>query len=120
MQTLLQNVRFSLRLLGRNPGVAITVILTVALGIGANTAIFTVDYATLLAPLVMAVSACGSAGGDSPSALKWSIMTLAIAIRGRASANPQMPNTTPSRIWNANSVAGGISSAWRWMIGVST
>ncbi len=51
MQTLLQNVRFSLRLLARNPGVAITVLLTVALGIGANTAIFTVDYATLLAPL---------------------------------------------------------------------
>ncbi len=56
----------------------------------------------------------------SSSALKWSIMTLAIAISGSASASPQMPNTTPSRIWNANSVAGGISSACRWMIGVST
>ena len=54
------------------------------------------------------------------SALKWSIMTLAIAISGKASARPQMPNTTPSRIWNANRVAGGISSACRWMIGVST
>src|ERR1700683_3832829 len=51
MPTLLQNIRFSLRLLGRNPGLAFTVLLTVALGIGANTAIFTVDYATLLAPL---------------------------------------------------------------------
>jgi predicted permease len=51
MQTLLQNLRFSLRLLGRNPGLTITILLTVALGIGANTAIFTVDYATLLAPL---------------------------------------------------------------------
>src|ERR1700761_623966 len=51
MQALLQNLRFSLRLLGRNPGLTITVLLTVALGIGANTAIFTVDYATLLAPL---------------------------------------------------------------------
>ena len=51
MQTLLQNLRFSLRLLARNPGLTITVLLTVALGIGANTAIFTVDYATLLAPL---------------------------------------------------------------------
>jgi putative ABC transport system permease protein len=51
MQTLLQNLRFSLRLLGRNLGLTITVLLTVALGIGANTAIFTVDYATLLAPL---------------------------------------------------------------------
>ena len=51
MQTLLQNLRFSLRMLARNPGLTITVLLTVALGIGANTAIFTVDYATLLAPL---------------------------------------------------------------------
>jgi putative ABC transport system permease protein len=51
MQTLLQNLRFSLRLLGRNPGLTVTILLTVALGIGANTAIFTVDYATLLAPL---------------------------------------------------------------------
>jgi putative ABC transport system permease protein len=51
METLLKNLRFSLRMLGRNPGMTITVLLTLALGIGANTAIFTVDYATLLAPL---------------------------------------------------------------------
>ncbi len=51
MEKVLQNLRFSLRMLGRNPGMTITVLLTLALGIGANTAIFTVDYATLLAPL---------------------------------------------------------------------
>ncbi|MGC2400483.1 MAG: ABC transporter permease, partial [Acidobacteriaceae bacterium] len=51
METLLQNLRFSLRMLKRNPGLTATVLLTLALGIGANTAIFTVDYATLLAPL---------------------------------------------------------------------
>ncbi|HWH57237.1 MAG TPA: ABC transporter permease [Terriglobales bacterium] len=51
MQILLQNIRFSLRGLARNPGLTITVLLTLAIGIGANTAIFTVDYATLLAPL---------------------------------------------------------------------
>ncbi len=51
MDNLLQNLRFSLRMLGRNPGLTFTVLLTLALGIGANTAIFTVDYATLLAPL---------------------------------------------------------------------
>src|SRR3569833_2944042 len=51
MQTLIQNIRFSLRMLTRNLGLTITVLLTLAIGIGANTAIFTVDYATLLAPL---------------------------------------------------------------------
>jgi putative ABC transport system permease protein len=51
MQTLLQNLRFSLRMLRKNPGLTITVLLTLALGIGANTAIFTVDYAALLAPM---------------------------------------------------------------------
>ena len=51
MQTLLQNLRFSLRMLAKNPGLTTTVLLTLALGIGANTAIFTVDYATLLAPM---------------------------------------------------------------------
>jgi len=51
MEKLGQNLRFSLRMLGRNPGLTVTILLTLALGIGANTAIFTVDYATLLAPL---------------------------------------------------------------------
>ena len=51
MQTLVQNLRFSLRMLARNPGLTTTILLTLAIGIGANTAIFTVDYATLLAPL---------------------------------------------------------------------
>ncbi len=51
MQKLLQNLSFSLRMLFKNPGLTVTVLLTLGLGIGANTAIFTVDYATLLAPL---------------------------------------------------------------------
>jgi putative ABC transport system permease protein len=51
MQSLLHNLRFSLRMLWKSPGLTLTVLLTLALGIGANTAIFTIDYATLLAPL---------------------------------------------------------------------
>ena len=51
MSTLLRNLRYSFRTLRRNPGLTLTVLFTLALGIGANTAIFTVDYATLLAPL---------------------------------------------------------------------
>src|SRR5437763_4869307 len=51
LETLLRDVWYGLRRLRKNPGVTLTVLVTLALGIGANTAIFTVDYATLLAPL---------------------------------------------------------------------
>jgi putative ABC transport system permease protein len=51
MSSLLRNLRYSVRTLWKNPALTLTVLFTLALGIGANTAIFTVDYATLLAPL---------------------------------------------------------------------
>src|SRR5271154_3295160 len=51
MSSLLRNLRYTARTLWKNPGLSLTVLLTLALGIGANTAIFTVDYATLLAPM---------------------------------------------------------------------
>jgi putative ABC transport system permease protein len=51
MTNLLRDLHFGFRLLRKNLGFASVAILALALGIGANTAIFSVVYATLLAPL---------------------------------------------------------------------
>ena len=50
METLLQDLHYSLRQLARSPRFTLTAVVSLALGIGATTAVFSVIYAALLNP----------------------------------------------------------------------
>lgn len=95
LQDFAQDLRFGLRMLRKNPAFATVAILTLALGIGANTTIFSLVYAVLLKPLPF------------PNARQ------IVVLHGRTDQVPRSPMSYADlEDWRRQSQALGGISAW--------
>jgi putative ABC transport system permease protein len=91
MNTLSQDLRYAIRTLGRTPGFTLIAVITLALGIGANTAIFSVVQAVLLRPLPF------------PRSAELMALHESLPAKGDQPARPTMAITPPtSRDWSAS------------------
>jgi predicted permease len=102
LDTLIQDARYAFRVFARNPAFAAVVIVTLALGIGANTAMLSVAYAVLLKPL--------------PYAQPEQIYSVEVVVPERREQIPSLPVTVQTYLeWrSAHTAFSGISAVRPW------
>src|SRR5271165_5758055 len=98
METLLQDVRYGLRLLGKSRGLTTVIVLTLALGVGANTALFCVIDAVLLRPL--------------PFSHPEQLVAVKADMPGKNLADMGMPQPELADLQNSSGVFDQISAVW--------
>jgi putative ABC transport system permease protein len=104
METLLKDLRFGIRMMTRSPGVTLVAILTIALGIGANTAIFSIVNAVLLRPLPFPESSRLVRIGESHPAFTANLTYASFLDLGEQTES--LEHIAASRFWSENLTDG--------------
>ncbi len=98
MPSLIQNLRYALRQLRKSPGFTLTVVLTLALGVGANSVVFSVLNALILRPLAL------------PDAQQLVFFNRVGATTGNSSSSPAQSFPDYRELRNANHSFSGLAA----------